>query len=214
PARPPPALVQPRDYHGMHRLSVVVTLVVLAGGVGFAVQALTERDAEVMGEKLQAIVDRSVLEPGDRTPLVTSFTERQVNAYLRFVAGPTLPVGLLDPTIAIGDNGKVSGRARVDLDAIRKSKPRSALDPMAYLSGTVEVAVAGVLESSRGQGKVTLGSATVGGVSVPKSLVQEMVSYFTRTPENPQGVDLDRPFDLPARIQQVRTRAGHATIVQ
>jgi hypothetical protein len=54
----------------------------------------------------------------------------------------------------------------------------------------------------------------VGGVSVPRSLVQELVTYFTRTAETPQGVSLDRPFDLPARIQQVRTQTGQATIVQ
>ena len=57
-------------------------------------------------------------------------------------------------------------------------------------------------------------TATAVGVPVPEGIVQELVTYMTKTPENPAGVSLNRPFELPAGIQQIRTRAGHATIVQ
>jgi len=200
----------------MHRavpaaaLAVVMTVAALS-----ASQALTERDASNMQQKLQAIVDRGDADPASRLPpLTTSLSEREVNAYLRFVAAPDLPVGLVDPTITIADRGRVSARAQIDLDAVRKSKPRGTLDPLAYVSGVVEVTVAGALEASGGRGKFDLEAATLGGMPVPETLVQELVTYFTRTTENPAGVSLARPFELPARIQQVRTRAGQATIVQ
>ena len=104
--------------------------------------------------------------------------------------------------------------ANIDLDALRKSKPRGSLDPLAYVSGVVEVNLAGRLETARGRGTFDLESATLAGVEVPESLVQELVTYLTKTEENPAGVSLGRPFDLPARIQQIRTTTGRATIVQ
>jgi hypothetical protein len=197
----------------MMRAAAVVVL--LAAGQAAPFQAPSERDAERMATKLQAILDHAERDSGQRRrTLTTSFSEAEVNAYLAIVARPGLPPELLDPTITIADRGRVAGRARIDLDRVRKSRTRGALDPLAYVSGQVEVTLGGTLEASRGRGRFTLESATLGGVAVPKSIVQELVTYFTKTPELPDGIDLDRPFDLPARIVQVRTGAGRATIVQ
>jgi hypothetical protein len=44
--------------------------------------------------------------------------------------------------------------------------------------------------------------------------LQELVSYYSRTPEMPDGISLDKPFVLPAAIQTVETRRGAATVVQ
>ena len=49
---------------------------------------------------------------------------------------------------------------------------------------------------------------------VPKSFLQELVSYYSRTPKNPQGVSLDDPFALPASIRQIDVGAGQAVVVQ
>jgi hypothetical protein len=179
-----------------------------------AQQVFSEDDAESMRQKLQAIVDRAAVDPPTRRPLVTSVSDREVNAYLRHVVGPDLPPGLVDPTIAIADRGRLGFRAKIDLDAVRKSRARGALDPLNYVSGTVDLTLDGTLESGRGRGTFALESATLGGVPVPEGIVQELVTYMTKTPENPAGISLNRPFELPAGIQQIRTRAGHATIVQ
>ena len=73
---------------------------------------------------------------------------------------------------------------------------------------------AGTLKTGEGRGQFALESATLGGVTVPKSLLQELVSYYSRSPELPNGVNLDQPFELPARIRTVETGRGAATIVQ
>lgn len=178
-------------------------------------QNFSSDDAASMEQKLQAILDRAALEPPPKNaPLVTPVSEAEVNAYLRLVAGPTLPVGVVDPTVRIADRGRLGVSANIDLDALRKSKPRGSLDPLAYVSGVVQVNLAGRLETGRGRGTFDLESATLAGVEVPESLVQELVTYLTKTEENPAGVSLGRPFDLPARIQQIRTTTGRATIVQ
>jgi hypothetical protein len=40
------------------------------------------------------------------------------------------------------------------------------------------------------------------------------VSYYSRTPENPQGVRLDDTFSLPANIRQIEVGQGQAVVVQ
>ncbi len=52
------------------------------------------------------------------------------------------------------------------------------------------------------------------GVPVPKALLQQVVSYYSRTPENPEGIDLEAPFPLPVNIRQIETLRGQAIIVQ
>jgi hypothetical protein len=108
----------------------------------------------------------------------------------------------------------LTGRAIVDLDAVRTSEKRGWLDPASYLRGTVEVFVSGILQTSNGKGTFQLESATMGSLPVPKSLLQELVSYYSRTPDLPGGFDLDKPFELPANIREVEIQRGAATIVQ
>ena len=204
-----------RYYQHMRRTPLVVLAVLVVGPVLAGHQALSEREAESMRQKLEAIMERASAEAApSASPVTTSISEREVNAYLRFIAREDLPVGLVDPTITIAGGGRLGGKARIDLDAVRTSKARGSLDPLAYVSGLVELTLSGTLEASRGQGRFTLESATLSGVAIPQSLVQELVTYFTKTADKPRGVDLNRPFDLPAGIQQVRTGSGQATVVQ
>jgi len=54
----------------------------------------------------------------------------------------------------------------------------------------------------------------VGGVAVPPMLLQEIVSFYTRSAEAPRGVWLDEPFPLPARIDRIEIARGQAVVVQ
>ena len=129
--------------------------------------------------------------------------------------GPAfLPEGLVDPRVTIDEGGRVRATSNVDLNRIRQSKTRGWLDPLAYVSGSVEVTATGTLEANDGRGRFLLEQATLGGVTVPKTLLQELVSYYSRSPELPTGVNLEQPFELPARIRRVETRRGTATVVQ
>jgi hypothetical protein len=51
-------------------------------------------------------------------------------------------------------------------------------------------------------------------VPVPKSVLQELVSYYSKSESQPQGVDFEAPFRLPARIREIRTTLGQALVVQ
>ncbi len=126
-----------------------------------------------------------------------------------------LPTGVVEPAVNILGTGRLSGRAVVDLDAVRRQKnPTSLLDPMNYLAGRLPVTATGLLRTSNGMGRFQLESASVSGVPIPKLLLQEIVSYYSRTPDKPSGISLDDAFALPARIREIQVERGQAIIVQ
>lgn len=177
-------------------------------------QGPADADAERMGKKVQAILERGLAPAQAATPLKTSFSEQELNAYLKVNAAVELPPGVTQARITLLDAGKVDTRALVDMDALRTSEKRGWLDPLAYVSGMLEVRTVGTFRGANGKGVFTFESATVDGVPVPRALMQELVAFYTRTPETPKGILLDQPFDLPARIREVELRRGAATVIQ
>jgi hypothetical protein len=152
--------------------------------------------------------------PPKAQPLRTAFTDREMNAYLQ-VEGPSfLPPGITNPHVSTGEGGRATARAIVDLDAVRLSQQRSFLDPLAFVRGSVEVVATGCIVANNGSAVGHFESAMVAGFAVPKSVAQELLRFYTRTPERPQGFPLDAPFELPAQIRSVTVDAGRVTVTQ
>ena len=144
----------------------------------------------------------------------TQLTDTELTSYIRFNLREQVPVGIVDPTLnALGD-GRVSGGALIDLDGIRKSRQRGWTDPLSYLTGQMQLTAAGVLVTQNGVGRFQLESAQIAGVTIPKSMVQELLSHYSKSPDNPSGISLDDPFELPARIKEIRVGRGEAMVVQ
>jgi hypothetical protein len=76
------------------------------------------------------------------------------------------------------------------------------------------VAAAGVLKTHQGVGEFQLESADVAGVPVPKFVLQQIVSYYSRSAEQPSGINIDRTFELPANIKEIQVDRGQAIVVQ
>lgn len=102
----------------------------------------------------------------------------------------------------------------VDLDAVRKQKARTWTDPLAYLSGQLPISIVGTLSTHEGTGQFELASAQISGVTIPKSLLHELLSYYSKTPDNPAGINMDDPFALPDGIREIRIDQGAAVVVQ
>lgn len=175
---------------------------------------LSKQQADLFSRKVQQIVvqgDR-VQQPGTkRTPV----TETELNSWFAYSAKPLLPSGVAEPRVTLVGNGKVAGQAIVDLDAIAKRKQSGGtFDVWNLVGGKVPVNVLGTLKTKEGVGSFQLESADVSGLPLPKTFLQELVSYYSRTPSHPQGVKLDDPFELPASIRQIDVSAGQAVIVQ
>jgi len=177
-------------------------------------ETLSKQDATKFQSKLAAIQKNGETPGKASAARNTQVTDNEVNSYLKFLAGSQVPVGIVDPTLHAVGNGRVTGRAMVDLDAVRTQKKRAWTDPLGYLTGRLPVTAAGTLTTKDGMGKFELESAEVSGVTVPKSLLQELLSFYSKTPQTPSGINMDDPFELPSAIREIKVGQGTATIVQ
>lgn len=182
-------------------------------------QGVQARFTKAEGDRFQTKLTKIVAfgntpRSASRTPQSIVVSDVEVNSYLRFQARDQVPVGIVEPVLTAQGDGIVTGRAIVDLDAVRKQKERGWLDPMGYLTGKLPLTARGRLTTQNGVGRFLLESAELSGVSVPKTLVQELLTFYSRTAEDPDGINMDDPFPLPAQIREIRVAPGTATIVQ
>jgi hypothetical protein len=197
------------------RFAVAPVLVLAATAAAVAGDVTRARaDADQMLRKMAVVAAN-----GERTQPAaqrTAFTEREVNAFLVVHAREAIPAGVVDPIVTIGEGGRLSGRAIVDLDQVREAARATGggFSMVHLLSGRVPVEAHGVLSTTNGVGRFDLQTATVGGVPIPKTVLQEVITYYSRGPENPEGIDLDAPFELPAGIRQITTQKGQAIVLQ
>jgi hypothetical protein len=202
-----------RQGMSIHAAFIAFVGLALLGSSLTADVVLSRAEADSLTRKMREITDHNITGKGKAR--ITSISEREVNAYLRYVAPQQMPPGLVDPTVTIVGEGRLAATAIVDLDSVKRQRPPTGwLDPMNLLSGRVPVKAAGLLHTKAGQGRFELETAEVGGVSVPKSVLQELVAYYSKSPQNPKGVSLDAPFELPAGILEVRVGQQNAVIVQ
>ena len=192
-------------------------LIIAPFAVGLAAQlAGDEASSRLAGSRLAsklAAIEQNGLTEADE-PRLTTLTEQEINAYLQFQGRAEMPAGVTDAHIAIKGNGRVLGRAKVDLDQVREQSSSGWLDPLSYLSGSLLILASGVLHTGDGVGRVEIDTVTVAGVSVPPWVLYEMARHYSRTAEDPDGVNLDDSFELPSRIREIRVGQGEAVIVQ
>ncbi len=198
-----------------------LTAAAVAGTIAVATIAAadvyTRADSTSMRQKIERIVqtERTVAQRKAPAGLTTPLTQREVNSYLRYDLAPQVPVGIADPVITILGEGRLLGEAVVDLDAVsRANPPKGFFDPMRLLTGRLPLRVQGVLATSSGTGRFSLESASLAGVPIPKSVLQTLLSHYSRSQEKPDGIGLDDPFALPAAIREIRVEPGRALVVQ
>ena len=187
-------------------------LIALAGVTALAAAVASRQDADLLKQKVSAIIEIGASSP--RQPRRTTLTENELNAYLALDAGD-LPTGVVEPSVSILGPGRLAGRAVVDLDAVRREQPpRGLLDPRRLLVGRLPVTATGGLQTGNGVARFSLESAAVGSIPMPKAVLQEILSYYTRTAERPEGLSLDDPFALPSNIREIQVDRGQAIVIQ
>jgi hypothetical protein len=188
--------------------AIVVTALVCTV---FAAEPVSRRDAA----RLQAKLDRITKNVNGGKAATTSISEAEVNSYLRYELGDRIPAGVTEPWVSLLDNGRVSGRATVDLARVGQSRKSSGmLDPFNFLTGSLPLAVNGVLKTKGGVGSFALESASISGVPVPPWMLQEIVTYYSKSPATPNGVSIEKPFALPSGIREIQLAKGQALVVQ
>ena len=190
----------------------LILAVTLASGI-LAANPVTRRDAARLQAKIDRITKNSVAPK--RAAAQTPVSEAELNSYLRYELGDRIPAGVKDPWVSLLDGGRLSGTATVDLARVGESrKSGGMLDPFSYLTGALPVAVNGVLRTKNGVGNFVVESASISGVPVPLWMLNEIVTYYSKSAAAPQGVSIDKPFVLPSGIREIQLARGQAIVVQ
>ena len=190
------------------RLSSVISLAVLAFLATAEAVTTSRPQADAFAKKLAIIKQHGAESP--KSSRRTTVTEGELNSWFVYRAPALLPVGVKDPKVTAVGNGKLVGVVTVDLDDVGKSKSGA----WNVLGGRVPISLSGVLRTKDGRGQFELQAADISGVPVPRFLVQEILSHYTKDDDRPNGVRLDDPFTLPANIKQIDVGPGQAVILQ
>jgi hypothetical protein len=182
--------------------------------VPLAAATVSKQNADMFARKL-ALIQRQAEAKERVGARRTALTEDEVNSWFAYAATPLLPAGVSQPQVSALGQGRVMGQATVDLDTVSKRKATGGtFDPWSFVGGKVPISVTGILHARDGMGRFEVQSAAISGVPVPSTLLQELLTYYSRTPVKPQGVRLDAPFALPASIRQIDVGQGQAVVVQ
>ena len=201
--------------HGTIRFLAVPALIGMLGMcvVSATTDPVSRRDAARLQVKIDRINKNATGER--RATLRTPVSEAELNSYLQYELGDKLPTGVKDPWVTILGDGRLSGRASVDLSQVGQGKKTGGmLDPYNFLTGTLPVTANGVLKSKNGVATFALESASISGVPMPVWMLQEIVSYYSKSTTSPQGVSIDKPFALPAGIREIQIVPGQAVVIQ
>jgi hypothetical protein len=191
--------------------ALFVTITAVSGLL--AAETVSRRDAARLQAKIEQITRNAT--PHRKAAARTPITEAELNSYLRYELADRIPAGVSDPWVALLDDGRLSGKATVDLARVGQNrKPGGTLDPFKLMSGSLPVAVNGVLRTKDGVGSFALESASISGVPVPTWMLQEIVSYYSKSVTAPQGVSIDQPFVLPSGIREIHLARGQAVVIQ
>jgi hypothetical protein len=170
---------------------------------------LSAAAARTLETKMGLLADPESREPASYQPIVV--TEREANSYFKFRGSEFLPPAVHDPEIIIAPD-LLKARALVDFDELgefgAKTDDWGARFLALVFKGKQEVVATGKLETSNGQGKVTLDSMTVGGTSIPPAFVNFLVQSYV---ERQYKIDLSKPFDLPPHVTHIEVGKGRAT---
>ncbi len=195
-------------------VGLVLTLAVLTTAARLhGAAALSPQQADLFARKVSQIANQAP-GPAAGQPRRTPLTEAEINSWFTYRAKPVLPTGVSNPQVSLVGGGRLSGEMQVNLDTIGRRRSTGRLDPWNLLTGTVPVRVTGTLDARNGVGRFMLESAELAGLPVPKLVIQELLSTYSRSTANPGGVSLDDPFPLPSRIRQIEVGAGQAVVVQ
>ncbi len=159
----------------------------------------SEAAARSLAAKIQSL---SAPRPAGPIPPMT-ITETEANSYLKLHGREFLPPAVHDPEIHIGPKG-VSSAADVDFDQLGKLGAQtndwgSRLVAMIF-TGKQRVEASGKLETSDGQGKVTIESLNVGSTSIPSGFANFFLQNYL---EKKYRIDLSKPFPLPVRVSHI-----------
>ncbi len=180
-----------------------------SAGVLAAESELSTAAARALEAKIQVLSERDAKPASSYPPVI--ITEAEANSYFKLHGHEFLPAGVRDTKLRITREG-VSGAAEVDFNQLNQAAAKS--DNLGrkivalIFRGRQPVRATGKLETSNGQGKLTIENVTVGTLDVPDWLVNVLVENYVHARYD---IDLSKPFALPDHVSHIELGAGRAT---
>jgi hypothetical protein len=194
-------------------MRATLALVLFGAIAGPANDVLTPQLGEAFARKVVVVQEHA--NQGVPKPRSTTFSQAETNSFLKYNAKDLLPTGMTQPEITLVGQGRLSGKAIIDLDVVRqKSSSGGWFDPTSYLTGKLPVVASGRIITGDGKARFDVERAEISGVPIPRSFLAQMVNFFTRTPDNPKGSSIDDTFEMPSEIQRIDVDAGRFTTHQ
>jgi len=198
----------------LHLRQLAFTLFVSLALIPLEAATVSRQSADEFAQKV-ALIQRQADVTERSGTRRTRLTQDELNSWFMYHAQALLPSGVGQPQVTIAGDGRVAGQAVVDLDVVAKRRSSAgAFDPFSLIGGKVPVSVAGILHTREGMARFEVQTAEMSGIPVPVTVLQELVTYYSRTSERPEGVRLDDAFALPANIRQIEVGQGQAVVVQ
>ena len=196
------------------RTAFLAVLLAVAVSVGLGAGVESRQAADALSKKIAAITQRGNEDRKGTPPSSVTLTQDELNSWFLFRSTRYLPAGVSKPSVALIGSGSIRGTATLDLEAVARKRSGNPFDPLSYLFGRVPVTVTGTLRTREGMGRFDVQSADLSGIPVPKTILQELLSYYASSPEQPDGIRLDEAFALPANIQRIDVAPGQMVVVQ
>ena len=137
-------------------------------------------------------------------------TEAETNSYLKYNGREFLPPGVNDPEIHIFP-ARIDGTANVDFNQLNQASMTNDWGAKALamaFPGKQRVSASGTLDTSGGQGKVTIQNVHVGSYAIPDALVSFLLASYVR---KRYRIDLSKPLPLPDHVTRIELGPGNAT---
>jgi hypothetical protein len=191
-------------------------LVLLAAALEAAAAApapragLSWESAQALADKLTRLerrVERGRGGPREGVPV----SEAELNSWLNLTLGAKLPPGVRDLEVRLLAEG-LTARGLVDLERLPLKRSGNPLSPLNWMKGEVPVEVKGEILSSHGVASVRVDEVRMAGVSLPVSMLTDLVTVSTRTARNPAGTNLAAPFRLPLAMKRLRFGTGQVLL--
>jgi hypothetical protein len=172
---------------------------------------LDERDR--VKEKVDQVIANGEFDPVPAKR--TSFSEAELNSILNSQIVEWIPNGISQPYVRLLGNGRISLRVIVDIDEFKRRRRRpGGAGPLNFFGGKMPALVRGDLITAAGKGEIKLQWVEMNGIPLPRALALELLSTYSKTRRNPEGFDLEKPFDLPASIRQLEIAPAEIVVIQ
>lgn len=168
---------------------------------------------ELVKEKVDQVIANGELDPVPAK--TTRFTEAELNLILNSPIAKWIPNGVGERQVRLLGKDQFSLRVIVDIDEFKRRRKRPInAGPLNFLSGKMPAVVRGDLTSSDGKGQFKLQSTEINGIPVPRALALDLLATHTKSRRHPDGFDIEKPFDLPAKIRQLQINPAELVVIQ